>query len=90
MSAADHWVTIEKHRPRAVRISADFIKALVDEPNKRLIPAFSEETGEPLGVYAKISPADTLVTIGNWIVQDGDSVEILDYFEFQGAYALAD
>ena len=91
MRAHELWQDVEKRSPRALRVSPELIKALVDEPSKHLVPKVDPSTGVHIGIDAStprhLSPLT--VEMGDWLVHhpNGD-IERVDRHHFDEAYTL--
>ena len=87
------WQDVEKRSPRAVHISPELIKALVDEPTKHLVPKVDPATGAHIGIDATTpnNPSPLAVEMGDWLVHhpNGD-IERVDAYTFAEAYTLRD
>ena len=93
MSTYDHWKSVQRRSPRAVRITNEFVKALIDQPSKYLVPRFDPGSGQVEGVAASThnNPHPLNIEIGDWLVSHptGD-IERIDGLVFGDAYEIRD
>jgi len=93
MRAHELWQDVEKRAPRALRVSAELIKALVDEPSKHLVPKVDPATGAHIGIDASTpsNPSPLTVEMGDWLVHHPNGyIERVDGHTFAEAYTLCD
>ena len=93
MLTHDYWKTVQRRSPRAVQITNEFIKALIDQPTKYLVPRVDPDSGTVEGVAASTpnNPHPLNIETGDWLVSHptGD-IERVDALVFGDTYEIHD
>ena len=93
MGVRDHWHEVEKRPTRAVHITRDFIKALIDEPSGHIVPRFDGKTGQPIGISATTPNNSEPLTVEmhDWLlVHPSGDIERMDGYRLGDTYSIRD